>query len=68
MYKHYGDAAIVQKHYSGVKAWIDYLTSRAQQSGLANMYYYYGDWVTHSPVTYLAYTILGSSSPRDGNQ
>ena len=43
----------MKEHYVGIQRWVDYLTSRAQQSGLANMYFAYGDWETpvHYPVT-----------------
>ncbi|CAF1074317.1 unnamed protein product [Rotaria sordida] len=53
IYQHYNDTAIVKQHYAGIQAWVDYLTSRAQQSGLANMYFAYGDWETPAnyPVT-----------------
>jgi alpha-L-rhamnosidase len=53
LYQHYNDTAIVKQHYAGVQGWVDYLTSRAQKSGLGNMYFYYGDWETpvHYPVT-----------------
>ncbi|CAF4310527.1 unnamed protein product, partial [Adineta steineri] len=50
IYQHYNDTATVKEHYIGVQGWVDYLTSRAQQSGLANMYFAYGDWET--PVHY----------------
>ncbi len=53
LYQHYNDTAIVKQHYAGVQGWVDYLTSRAEKSGLGNMYFYYGDWETpvHYPVT-----------------
>jgi alpha-L-rhamnosidase len=53
MFQHYNDTALVKQHYAGVQGWVDYLTSRAEKSGLANMYFFYGDWVTpmHYPVT-----------------
>ncbi|CAF0862383.1 unnamed protein product [Rotaria sp. Silwood1] len=53
IYQHYNDTIIVKQHYAGIQAWVDYLTSRAQQSGLGNMYFAYGDWETpaHYPVT-----------------
>lgn len=50
LYQHYNDTEIVKQHYVGIQGWVDYLTSRAQQSGLGNMYFYYGDWET--PVNY----------------
>ncbi|CAM4957269.1 unnamed protein product [Rotaria socialis] len=53
IYQHYNDTDIVKIHYAGVQAWVDYLTSRARQSGLANFYFAYGDWETPAnyPVT-----------------
>ncbi|CAF1153893.1 unnamed protein product [Adineta steineri] len=53
IYQHYNDTATVKEHYIGIQGWVDYLTSRAQQGGLANMYFAYGDWETpvHYPVT-----------------
>lgn len=53
IYQHYNDTAIVRQHYLGVQAWVDYLTSRAQKTGLGNMYFYYGDWLSpaHYPQT-----------------
>jgi alpha-L-rhamnosidase len=43
MYLYYGDRRILEQHYEGIKAWTDYLTSRAE-NGIVR-YYYYGDWV-----------------------
>ncbi|CAF1440979.1 unnamed protein product, partial [Adineta ricciae] len=53
LYQHYNDTVVVKKHYLGIQRWIDYLTNRAQKSGLGNMYFAYGDWETpvHYPVT-----------------
>ena len=53
IYQHYSDSTVVKQHYEGIQRWVDYLTSRAQKSGLANMYFAYGDWETpvHYPVT-----------------
>ncbi|CAF2531337.1 unnamed protein product [Rotaria sp. Silwood2] len=53
IYQHYNDTVVVKEHYAGIQAWVDYLTSRAEQSGLANMYFAYGDWETPAnyPVT-----------------
>ena len=50
LYQHYNDTSIVKEHYIGVQGWVDYMTSRAEKSGLANLYFYYGDWKT--PVNY----------------
>jgi alpha-L-rhamnosidase len=53
IYQHYNDTAVVRQHYIGIQAWVDFLTSQAKKSGLANMYFAYGDWETpvHYPVT-----------------
>jgi alpha-L-rhamnosidase len=44
LYEHTGDVTIIQKYYSGIQAWIDCMTRKYSQTGLANMYYNYGDW------------------------
>ncbi|CAF1169328.1 unnamed protein product [Didymodactylos carnosus] len=44
MYEHTGDRTIIEKYYVGIQAWIDCLTGKYVQTGLANMYYNYGDW------------------------
>jgi len=49
MYHHYGDQSILKNHYNGIKAWVDFLTSEYTSTGLANMYYNYGDWVPPPP-------------------
>jgi len=41
-YEFYGDKNIIQKHYSGMKKWTDFLYSRTE-NGIVN-YSYYGDW------------------------
>ena len=43
MYEYYGDRRILEQHYEGVKAWIDYLRTRSHDGILD--YSYYGDWV-----------------------
>ena len=42
MYLYYGDRRILEQHYEGIKAWTDFLKSRAED-GIVR-YYYYGDW------------------------
>jgi alpha-L-rhamnosidase len=42
LYLHYGDARTMTAHYSGFRAWVDYLTSRATDHVVS--YSYYGDW------------------------
>ncbi len=43
MYRYYGDTRILDEHYAGLKAYIEFLRSRAE-NGLVK-YSYYGDWV-----------------------
>ncbi len=43
MYRYYGDARILAGHYDGLKAYVDFLRSKAEK-GLVR-YSYYGDWV-----------------------
>lgn len=42
LYVHYGDVYTLQKHYAGMKAWVDYLSGCAQDGIIP--YSYYGDW------------------------
>lgn len=41
-YEFYGNKRIIEKHFDGMKAWVDYLNSRTK-NGIVN-YSYYGDW------------------------
>lgn len=41
-YEFYGNTSIIRQHYPGLKAWVDYLTTRTT-NGIVN-YSYYGDW------------------------
>ncbi|MDR1518323.1 MAG: glycoside hydrolase family 78 protein [Dysgonamonadaceae bacterium] len=41
-YKFYGNAQVIADHFSGMKAWTDYLYSRTR-NGIVD-YSYYGDW------------------------
>ena len=41
-YEFYGDERVIQEHYSGMKAWVDFLYSRTE-NGIVD-YSYYGDW------------------------
>jgi len=43
MYQYYGDRRILEQHYDGVKKYVEFLRSRAED-GLVK-YSYYGDWV-----------------------
>ncbi len=42
LYVHYGDTHTMAERYAGMKAWVDYLTSRTKD-GIVE-YSYYGDW------------------------
>lgn len=42
LYQYYGDRRILEKHYSGIKKWVDFLTSKAKDDILS--YFKYGDW------------------------
>ena len=46
LYEHTGDVTIIERYYKGIQAWVDCLTGKYQQSGLAKMYYYWGDWAS----------------------
>jgi alpha-L-rhamnosidase len=46
LYEHTGDVTIIEKYYKGIQAWVDCLTAKYQQLGLAKMYYYWGDWAS----------------------
>ncbi|UJR20528.1 hypothetical protein I4U23_023655 [Adineta vaga] len=46
LYEHTGDITILEKYYKGIQAWIDCLTNQHQRTGLAKMYFYWGDWAT----------------------
>lgn len=41
-YEYYGNTEIIRLHYSQMKAWVDYLTTRTKD-GIVT-YSYYGDW------------------------
>ncbi len=43
MYLHYGDRRVLETHYEGLKAWADFLASKAENHIVG--YSYYGDWV-----------------------
>ena len=44
LYEHTGDLSIVEKYYDGIEAWISCLRNQHAKTGLANLYYNYGDW------------------------
>jgi alpha-L-rhamnosidase len=41
-YEFYGNKRIIEEHFNGMKAWVDYLNSRTK-NGIVD-YSYYGDW------------------------
>ncbi|WP_165813888.1 alpha-L-rhamnosidase [Terrimonas sp.] len=41
-YEYYGNTEIIRKHYTQMRAWVDYLTTRTKD-GIVE-YSYYGDW------------------------
>jgi alpha-L-rhamnosidase len=43
LYQHYGDRRLLQKHYAGMRAWVDCLAARADADGVLR-YSHYGDW------------------------
>eukprot|EP01124_Arcella_intermedia_P005006 TRINITY_DN1290_c0_g2_i3.p1 TRINITY_DN1290_c0_g2~~TRINITY_DN1290_c0_g2_i3.p1 ORF type:complete len:893 (+),score=210.79 TRINITY_DN1290_c0_g2_i3:307-2679(+) len=49
LFDHYGDVGILQDHYVGVKAWVDFLTGEVKKTGIGKMYCNYGDWVQPPP-------------------
>ncbi|CAF2831527.1 unnamed protein product [Rotaria sp. Silwood2] len=58
LYEHTGDVTIIEKYYTGIQAWIDFLISEYKKSGLANIYYHWGDW---APVQQVKNNSLVSS-------
>ncbi len=42
LYLHYGDRHVLTEHYAGMKRWVDYLGTRAEN--FIVQYSYYGDW------------------------
>ena len=50
IYNHYGDAAVIKKHYDGILAYVEYVRGRyVSGGGLANMFIVYGDWQPPTP-------------------
>lgn len=54
MYRFYGDRRILEKHYSGMKHWMQYLTTRTDERGLITREepggWCLGDWCTPGEV------------------
>ena len=45
LYEHTGDVTIIQKYYTGIQGWVNFLIDEYKKTGLANMYFHWGDWV-----------------------
>jgi alpha-L-rhamnosidase len=58
LYEHTGDVTIVEKYYTGIQAWINCVIGEYNKTGVANLYYHYGDWV---PVQQIKNNSLVSS-------
>ena len=50
LYQHTGDLSIIEKYYTGLQAWIDCLIGEYKKTGLANMFFHWGDWVPVQPI------------------
>ena len=42
LYRHYGDTRTMAEHFEGMRAWVDFLTMRAEDHVVS--YSYWGDW------------------------
>jgi alpha-L-rhamnosidase len=49
---HTGDLPTAASHYDGLQAWVDFLSGEVSNTGYANMYYHYGDWVPPPPYAW----------------
>lgn len=58
LYTHYGDTHTMAAHYGGMKAWVDYLTTRSTEHIVE--YSYYGDWAP--PIAFGVQGSQGSSA------
>jgi alpha-L-rhamnosidase len=45
LYDHTGDVSVVSKYFEGVRRWVERVRMEYNKTKLANLYYYYGDWV-----------------------
>ena len=52
MYEHYGDVALLKRHYNGYKQYVDYLTTTTDNDTGLLLYHKYGDWCNTYPRTY----------------
>ena len=60
IHDHTGDASVVEKYFEGVRMWVERVRKEYNQTGLANLWGYYGDWVP--PPGYAATNISLVSS------
>ncbi|CAF0861799.1 unnamed protein product [Adineta ricciae] len=51
LYEHTGDMTILDRYYVGIQKWIDYSIGGYNKTGLANMYFHFGDWVPVQKVS-----------------
>jgi alpha-L-rhamnosidase len=56
MYRYYGDVGILERHYEGMRRYVDYLTSKAQD-GIVSIGL--GDWIPVETETPVAVTSTG---------
>ena len=52
MYEHYGDVALLRRHYNGYKKYVNFLTSITDKDTGLLLYHKYGDWCSTYPRTY----------------
>ena len=70
MYKYFGDTAILENQYESMKAWVDYIRTRAatnEQTFLWNVDHSFGDWLSYStssnahyPGAYTDFHMIGT--------
>ena len=49
MYDHQGDVRVLQRHFAGVKAWVEFVRAQWMAGGLLGIGYSYGDWIPPAP-------------------
>jgi alpha-L-rhamnosidase len=62
MYLHYNDLRILEKHYAGMKKWVDFLMTQTEDNLVK--YSYYGDWA--SPIAESVW-VNGAATPVSKN-
>lgn len=50
LYRHYGDARILDTYYDHVRAYVEFIRSDYNAKGLGNLTSLFGDWVPPAPV------------------